>query len=390
MAWNYSANLRGPQGASGVPGATGASGASGVPGSAASGGVADALKADILVNFDAVGVGVNGVNATSYTWNHTTAASTYVIVVATLGGSQASAPTATFGGSTMTLLYTSSTVFVWGIANASSGTKAVVVNNIVSNLVWFNGSSASYTGISSIGTVTSATGTGTTASSGSVTAPTNGMAIVCFGANATFTAASGGSNRARGTGFGTGVIISDTTGTASFTGTIGSSVPWTAVILPANGTAGTVSVTGGNPGAVIYAKTPSTYASTFAGTAGQILSSGGTDIPVWSDRVRTSSITSSATPSITADTDNFSITALAAAITGFTVTGTPKDGQPLAVRIRDNGTARAITWGTPFMASGAVALPTTTVASKTHIVNFVFDSVKSKYVCIFADTAGYS
>ncbi len=60
---------------------------------------------------------------------------------------------------------------------------------------------------------------------------------------------------------------------------------------------------------------------------------------------RVTSITSSATPAINvATTDLFEITALAAVITGFTITGTPLDGQTLNVRILDAGTGKGITW----------------------------------------------
>jgi hypothetical protein len=99
---------------------------------------------------------------------------------------------------------------------------------------------------------------------------------------------------------------------------------------------------------------------------------------------------SSATPSIDIDSfDQYNITALAAAITGVTVTGTPTDGQKLLVRIKDNGTARALTWGSSFMASGASPLPTTTVINKTHLAGFIYDAVAAKFVCVAADTAGY-
>lgn len=97
---------------------------------------------------------------------------------------------------------------------------------------------------------------------------------------------------------------------------------------------------------------------------------------------RVSSITSSATPSV--DTDSFdavTITALAVAITGVTVTGTPTDFQRLIFRIKDNGTARGITWGASFEAKG-VALPTTTVISKVLTVGFIYDSVSTKWGCI--------
>lgn len=49
------------------------------------------------------------------------------------------------------------------------------------------------------------------------------------------------------------------------------------------------------------------------------------------------------------------------------ISGTPTDFQKLLIRIKDNGTARAITWGASFEAKG-VALPTTTVISKVLTV----------------------
>lgn len=99
---------------------------------------------------------------------------------------------------------------------------------------------------------------------------------------------------------------------------------------------------------------------------------------------------SSATPSIDIDSyDQYNITALAAAITSVTVTGTPTDGQRLLVRIKDNGTARAISWGSSFIASGLYGLLATTVINKTHLVGFIYDSVATKWVCVAVDPVGY-
>lgn len=100
------------------------------------------------------------------------------------------------------------------------------------------------------------------------------------------------------------------------------------------------------------------------------------------DRVWT--VASSATPTInTDDVDAYSITALATAITSMTtnLSWTPTDFQKLLIRIKDNGTARAITWGASFEAKG-VALPTTTVISKVLTVWFVYDTVSAKWGCI--------
>lgn len=94
--------------------------------------------------------------------------------------------------------------------------------------------------------------------------------------------------------------------------------------------------------------------------------------------------TQSATPAINTDnTDIASITGLAQAITSMTtnLTGTPVAGDLLQIQITDNGTARAITWGTSFAAT-TVALPTTTVISTLLRVGFQWDTVAAKWQCI--------
>jgi hypothetical protein len=101
---------------------------------------------------------------------------------------------------------------------------------------------------------------------------------------------------------------------------------------------------------------------------------------------RVVTVTQSATPAINTDnTDVASITGLAQAITSFTtnLTGTPVDGDMLIVRITDNGTARAITWGASFEAS-TIALPTTTVISTMLTVGFIWNTATTKWRCIAA------
>jgi hypothetical protein len=97
---------------------------------------------------------------------------------------------------------------------------------------------------------------------------------------------------------------------------------------------------------------------------------------------RVTTITSSATPTVNTDnTDIVDITALAAAITSMTtnLTGTPTIGDVLVFQIKDNGTARAITWGASFTAKG-VALPTTTVINKLLTVGFLWNG--SNWGCV--------
>jgi len=99
---------------------------------------------------------------------------------------------------------------------------------------------------------------------------------------------------------------------------------------------------------------------------------------------RVTTITSSATPTVNTDNcDVVTITALAEAITSMTtnLSGTPTNFQTLIFRILDDGTGRAITWGTSFQAMG-VALPTTTTANKVLTVGFIYDTVDSKWGCV--------
>ncbi len=99
---------------------------------------------------------------------------------------------------------------------------------------------------------------------------------------------------------------------------------------------------------------------------------------------RVTTITSSATPTINTDNcDCVTITALAAAISTMTtnLSGTPTNFDKLIFRIKDDGTARAISWGASFVAKG-VALPTTTVISKLLTVGFIYDTVATTWGCV--------
>lgn len=78
------------------------------------------------------------------------------------------------------------------------------------------------------------------------------------------------------------------------------------------------------------------------------------------------------------DYDAATITALAVPITFGAPTGTPVNMQSITFRIKDNGTARAITWNAAFRAFGA-ALPTTTVINKTLYVVAQWNSTDSKW-----------
>lgn len=96
------------------------------------------------------------------------------------------------------------------------------------------------------------------------------------------------------------------------------------------------------------------------------------------------SIASSATPTIDTDAYNFfSITALATDITSMTtnLSGAPIDGQKLIIRIKDDGTSRAIAWGAKFIAKGAT-LPTATPLGKELLVGLIYNSVTAVFGCV--------
>jgi hypothetical protein len=93
----------------------------------------------------------------------------------------------------------------------------------------------------------------------------------------------------------------------------------------------------------------------------------------------TQQTTSTATLTINSDLQDLGvITAQAAALTIAAPTGTPIQGQKLIFRIKDNGTARGITWNAIFRIIG-VTLPTTTVINKTTYVGCIYNSTDTKW-----------
>lgn len=90
----------------------------------------------------------------------------------------------------------------------------------------------------------------------------------------------------------------------------------------------------------------------------------------------------SSTATLTHDADAYdqaNITAQAAALSIANPTGTPTSAQQFILRVKDNGTARAITWsGSQWRAIG-VTLPTTTVVSKTLYIGAVWNAADSKW-----------
>lgn len=94
-------------------------------------------------------------------------------------------------------------------------------------------------------------------------------------------------------------------------------------------------------------------------------------------RVQTVASAATVTPNADAD-DVVTITAQAEALTLANPSGTPTEGQKLTIRIKDNTTARAISFGSQYRALGNT-LPTTTTISKTLYLGLVYNSTDTKW-----------
>jgi len=91
------------------------------------------------------------------------------------------------------------------------------------------------------------------------------------------------------------------------------------------------------------------------------------------------SVASTATLSISSSiTDQSIITAQSQALTIAAPTGTPVEGQKLIIRLKDNGTGRALTWNAIYRALGNT-IPTTTVANKLTYVGLIYNITDTKW-----------
>ena len=88
---------------------------------------------------------------------------------------------------------------------------------------------------------------------------------------------------------------------------------------------------------------------------------------------------SSATPTPNADTTyQYNLTALAEAAAFAVPSGTPTDGQELKIRIKDNGTTRALTWNAIYRVVGQT-LPTDTTAGKLIYIGLIYNTADTKW-----------
>ena len=94
---------------------------------------------------------------------------------------------------------------------------------------------------------------------------------------------------------------------------------------------------------------------------------------------RVTAIASSSTPTPNADTtDLYDITALTDNATFGAPTGTPSNGQPMIIRIKDDGTVQTLAFNAIYRFIGVTA-PTTTVANKIIYLPMIYNSNDTKW-----------
>jgi len=91
------------------------------------------------------------------------------------------------------------------------------------------------------------------------------------------------------------------------------------------------------------------------------------------------------TTSVTLNSDLFDvqiITALTGALLFNAPSGTPTECQMLLLRVKDNGTARALTWNSIFRSGTAFSLPTTTTLGKWIYIELLYNLTDTKWDCV--------
>lgn len=128
---------------------------------------------------------------------------------------------------------------------------------------------------------------------------------------------------------------------------------------------------------IVYAKADGKlYSKDDAGTETPLGGGGGGGVNI------VSTITSGTiTPA--GDTDLVRPAALTAALTIANPSSTPADGAGFVLDLIDDGTSRALSWGTKY-ASRMATLPTATTAGKRHRIGVEYNAADDKLYCMYA------
>lgn len=140
---------------------------------------------------------------------------------------------------------------------------------------------------------------------------------------------------------------------------------------------------GGGTGDVVGpASSVNNRVAVFSGTTGKLLADGGqtlAELIASAKALNVQTVVSAATVTPTFANDMVKITAQAVSLTLANPTGAATEGWGIVVRIKDNGTARAISYGTQYRAATGVTLPTTTVAGQTIYIAMIFNQTDTRW-----------
>lgn len=245
-----------------------------------------------------------------------------------------------------------------GTLTNSAGLLAALSDETGTGLAVFNTSPTLITPILGVATATSINGLTITTSSGTLTVANNASASLLTSGNFALTLTSTATTNST---FPSGI---DTLVGLAAVQTVSGAKTFNDAKLLLNGvTSGAMTI-----------KAPavaSTYIATFPAATGTV------------DFAMTTTEASNAAPApaITGQHHTHTITALAAAtVLGVpTSTMTLNDTNSLIYRIKDNGTARGITYNAIYRASSDLALPSTTIISKTLYLGFRYNAADSKW-----------
>jgi hypothetical protein len=103
-------------------------------------------------------------------------------------------------------------------------------------------------------------------------------------------------------------------------------------------------------------------------------------------RIATTASTATLAPN--ADTqDATAVTAQAGALSIAAPTGTPTNGQSLLIRIKDNGTIRAVSWNAIYTAFTPTDLRTATIVGKVLIFQFIYNSTDVEWQLLHSNAS---
>ena len=187
----------------------------------------------------------------------------------------------------------------------------------------------------------------------------------------------------RGVWVGMSPSYSASWGAANPMTTIGDMIIGGASGIPTSLAAGTVNyvLTSNGPGVAPSWKVSAGSAIAWGAITGTLSSQADLQAALDLKQARTpavQTVTSASTVTPTFSNDIVDITALAAACQLLNPTGTAIPNLGMVVRIKDNGTARVLTYDTQYRAVG-VTLPTTTVISKTLYLAMIWNGNATKW-----------